>query len=342
MLFIPLPFVIAGLLFLLLARLIYERGTPRNAVYFYVLIGCYALSSTIIGLRWGYGFNGLLRYMSVLGASLPPLAWLAYKSLTASQPTIRGSSINLAPPAIVTILIFAWPDAIDVALILIYVIYATLMMNLAVQGPDALVRASLSHAVMAHRALIVTCTMLVMSLIVDSFIAFDFAKFGGIHASAYVSVASLLSVFILGAAAAAAGISQPADVIDEPGPSEPLQASPDDKNTFELIEKFVSEKFVFRDPDLTLNRLSRKMQIPARRISTAINRVRGESVSIYMNRHRIAEACRLLQETEQPITAIMFESGFQTKSNFNDSFRKITGTNPASWRENCNRAEKKT
>jgi AraC-like DNA-binding protein len=41
-----------------------------------------------------------------------------------------------------------------------------------------------------------------------------------------------------------------------------------------------------------------------------------KNVSQYVNGHRIAEACRFLKGAGQPVTAVMFESGFQTKSNF--------------------------
>ena len=48
----------------------------------------------------------------------------------------------------------------------------------------------------------------------------------------------------------------------------------------------------------------------------------------------IAEACRLLAETEEPITTVMFKAGFQTKSNFNREFRRVAGTSPSEWRSN--------
>jgi len=52
------------------------------------------------------------------------------------------------------------------------------------------------------------------------------------------------------------------------------------------------------------------MMVPARDISVAVNRVRSESVSRYLNRFRIEEACRLLKETDDPIIKIMLEAGF--------------------------------
>ena len=55
--------------------------------------------------------------------------------------------------------------------------------------------------------------------------------------------------------------------------------------------------------------------------------------------YRIAEACRLLTETDQPVTKIMFDVGFQTKSNFNGEFRRVTGMSPTAWREKTLLAE---
>ena len=71
---------------------------------------------------------------------------------------------------------------------------------------------------------------------------------------------------------------------------------------------------------------------PARRISTAVNRLHAKNISQYINEFRIAEACRLLTETDEPVTRIMFDAGFQTKSNFNREFRRVTGMSPMAWR----------
>ncbi len=69
------------------------------------------------------------------------------------------------------------------------------------------------------------------------------------------------------------------------------------------------------------------------RYRARVNRLAGKNVSQFINDFRIAEACRLLSETDMPVTAAMFESGFQTKSNFNREFRRVTALSPAAWRE---------
>jgi AraC-like DNA-binding protein len=72
--------------------------------------------------------------------------------------------------------------------------------------------------------------------------------------------------------------------------------------------------------------------VPARELSAAINSVTGQNVSQFVNNRRIAEACRLLEETKQSATTIMLDVGFSTKSNFNREFRRVTGKSPRQWR----------
>lgn len=92
------------------------------------------------------------------------------------------------------------------------------------------------------------------------------------------------------------------------------------------------EKKLYKEAELNLTRLSRRLHVPARRISEAINRIHGKSVSQYVNEFRVGEACRLLENSDMLISQIMFESGFQTKSNFNREFLRVTRQPPRQFR----------
>ena len=99
------------------------------------------------------------------------------------------------------------------------------------------------------------------------------------------------------------------------------------------FDALMRNKKLYRDPDLTLNRLSRRLGIPSRQISGAVNRLRDRNVSQAVNAYRIEEAKRLLSETDRPVSEIMLESGFQTKSNFNREFLRVTGISPSAFRQ---------
>jgi AraC-like DNA-binding protein len=55
----------------------------------------------------------------------------------------------------------------------------------------------------------------------------------------------------------------------------------------------------------------------------------------------VREACRSLADTDEPITRIMFDAGFQTKSNFNREFLRVTGMSPKAWRGRTSVANEK-
>lgn len=92
------------------------------------------------------------------------------------------------------------------------------------------------------------------------------------------------------------------------------------------------EQHLYRDPNLTLERRARRAGIPARRISATLNRIYGRNISQVVNEYRVSDAKRRLVKTPDPVTAILLESGFGTKSNFNREFLRITGMTPSSYR----------
>ncbi|WP_223861447.1 helix-turn-helix domain-containing protein [Geminicoccus harenae] len=324
----PLPWVVALLLAILLGRMA-TRGDDRPADRrFVALIAVYAILSVIIGLRWGYGIEAILPLQSVLAALLPPLAWLCFAGLTAAGRQRRWP--HALPACLVLVLIVLWPGPIDVVIIATFLAYGSALVRLALAGPDALRLAPLDEAPLVHRAVQVTAAALLASAFLDLAIWLDLQWWGGGHAALLVGLANVPVLLLLGIAAAVAGRRQaPAE---EPAPPAMPPADSKDVEIVRQIDTLMRTRRVFREPDLNLDRLARKAGIPARRISAAVNRLRNRNVSQYVNDHRIAEACRLLADTDLPVTAIMLEVGFQTKSNFNREFRRVTGTSPMAWR----------
>jgi len=105
-----------------------------------------------------------------------------------------------------------------------------------------------------------------------------------------------------------------------------------DHALMQTLNAVMNDKELFRDSNLTLARLAKRLSVPARDLSGAINRVTDENFSRFINGHRIAYAQRALQETDLPITEVMFEAGFLSKSSFNAEFRRVTGQTPSQFR----------
>ena len=85
---------------------------------------------------------------------------------------------------------------------------------------------------------------------------------------------------------------------------------------------------------ITLTQAARKLQVPARQLSNAINQLYGQSFSVHLNDLRIQEAQKLLlTQPDMPVIEVMQESGFSSKSNFNKEFLRVMKVSPTAFRE---------
>lgn len=106
----------------------------------------------------------------------------------------------------------------------------------------------------------------------------------------------------------------------------------EDEELFGALTHLMDEKHLYNDCNLTLIRVARRLGVPARDVSNAVNRCTDENFSRYVNGFRIRSAQVMLRETDLPITEIMLSCGFISKSSFNTEFRRITGQTPSRYR----------
>ena len=86
------------------------------------------------------------------------------------------------------------------------------------------------------------------------------------------------------------------------------------------------------DPDLGLPQLAAKVLLSTHDLSFVINEGFNENFFQFINRYRIEEAKRLLRSDAHKhlnILGIAYESGFRSKSTFNNTFKKLTGQSPS-------------
>ena len=95
----------------------------------------------------------------------------------------------------------------------------------------------------------------------------------------------------------------------------------------------LTESRLFLDTDLTVDRLAKRLTVPSRALSLAINQTKGVNVSQYVNDFRLDHAAALLVEGQGSVAEVMEQSGFLTRSNFYREFQRRFGVTPAAYRE---------
>jgi AraC-like DNA-binding protein len=334
LIFLPLPFVVAAMLLVLLVLLLHGDDPVERNRPFLALVALCALQSVVVGLRWGYEIEQLRFVLPILASWVPPLVLASFHRLIGGddRASLGAVWIHGVPPLVIAALVVLRQGPIDALLIAQYVGYALILLNLARPGVDALGEARFEGAQAAHRALIIAAVSLCLSALFDLAIVLDFEWAKGENIGIMVSNANLLGLLFIGLTALVADRAR----VQSAATADVAEASPDlsqDREILDHIHDLLVGQKLARDENLTLSRLARRARLPARQISAAVNRLAGKNVSQYINDFRIAEACRLLRETDMTVTAAMLESGFQTKSNFNREFRRVTGLSPVAWRE---------
>jgi AraC-like DNA-binding protein len=66
--------------------------------------------------------------------------------------------------------------------------------------------------------------------------------------------------------------------------------------------------------------------------SRYFRRSAGQSFSDTVHKLRLAHACQLLENTDEPISTICHRTGYQNLSNFNRQFRREYGITPGQYR----------
>lgn len=326
MLAIPLPFI-AGLIFaLVLHHSLKGVEAPGSRRYFIAFLILYALQGVVVGLHFGYGVRQLAPIQPITASVMPPLAFLAFRGLTEAK--VPRPWAHLWAPASVAFSVLFLQVLVDPLLFVIFLIYGFALWRLTRGGSeDVMAEASLQRMRPALRA--ARLTAILMFFFASSDVAVAIYAYAAGAESVPFAVA-IMNIVALAATGIYYLFPEPAHApASRDAPSLP---NAEDEAVVARARAALEEGALYRDENLSLARIARKAGIPARDLSTAINRATGLNVSQFVNNRRVEEACRLLDETRKSATAIMLDVGFSTKSNFNREFRRVAGMSPRQWR----------
>ncbi|KZS39624.1 hypothetical protein AWE51_08210 [Aquimarina aggregata] len=104
---------------------------------------------------------------------------------------------------------------------------------------------------------------------------------------------------------------------------------------FKELDFLMKEAKMYRDPNIGLDSMAKKLKISGNYLSQLVNKLSGYNFADYVNRFRIEDAKRKLKNpnfVHYTIISIALESGFNSKSTFYSAFKKLTGISPKEYR----------
>ena len=115
----------------------------------------------------------------------------------------------------------------------------------------------------------------------------------------------------------------------------PAAAGPNVQARAETLRTHMAQTQPYLNPELTIQHLAGQLQWPVRELSLLINHHLGQHFFDFVNEYRIHESMRQLRnpaQREQTVLEILYAVGFNSKSSFNTSFKKLTGQTPTQFR----------
>lgn len=296
------------------------------------------LALVILTLAW----EAAMILRPIVAMTLGPALYFYYLSLVSKEIAFKPVQfLHLVPALLLAVVIifklpFLW--LIDPFIIGNLIIYLGALSVILLGGVSRLSHLA-QYAGAAYRWLVVLAVLMFINLLVE-ILAFVEISSGTAPSESGVLLGGAILFLLFNAVALALVITR-APLMEwmhalqdlrliKPAPLEPEEA---ERIFATWHNQVISRALYKREGGLTLEQAGRILGIPARQISLAVNRVYGSSFSQYLNDCRVKEAQRLLvDQPDLPITMLMLEAGFTTKSNFNKEFQRVTGGSPSEYR----------
>jgi AraC-like DNA-binding protein len=346
MLTLPLPVVVALALAYTAAHAWFGGDRARWHPILMLMVLAAAAQSLLVALVQHYGVTGLRWLQPVTACVLPPLAWCAFVAVQVRSLRARDAWHGLAPLFALFCLLF-WPNGLDLAVIGSFSAYGVALLMALRPGVAELPLSRLASDNKPRWLWRFVALSLLVSALGDGLISLDQVMKLGESRGLLISAMSSFTLLAMGFI----GLSREWQMSDSIDVSRYSQLT-DSHNTSEAVDTkttadaldavdpaqltrldtYMREARPWLNPDLSLMALARKLGIPSKTLSGAVNLGHGENVARYVNRHRIEHACNLLL-SGQSVTNALYDSGFNTKSNFHREFQRIHKQTPTQWLE---------
>lgn len=153
----------------------------------------------------------------------------------------------------------------------------------------------------------------------------------------WVGVTTALSQLIVASAFALMGVLQPPILVTKTSGKEKSYANSalneaDMARIAKKLQSSMRDDQLFIDNTLSLKILSEHIKVSENYLSETLNQFLKINFFSFVNAQRIEKACELLRETDDSILDITYAVGFNSRSSFYASFKKVTEQTPREYR----------
>lgn len=305
------------------------RTSHRLLAAGFALMGVQFLLSR---LQFDVPGHWLVQMRPVLAMFLPPLLYLHLLVAERSEARLRvADAVHLAGPVLMLVVRLAGGEAlfIDGPILGGLALYAALIWYRSRQPAGDFAVRGVILAASLRRWRWMVLSWLLLTLASDTWITFEISSPPALEDSLGFGVAMLfLSGFFTYALVLVLHRSGPLGWVAARFRTAGLTADLNDR-----LAAHMRERQPHMDPELNIARLARQLGVPQRQLSEAVNTAHGVSFSVWVSQWRVETAKGIMRaEPEKGLLDVLHDSGFQSKSSFNKTFKELTGQTPSAWR----------
>jgi AraC-like DNA-binding protein len=334
MITLPLVWLVSALTTIAAFALAQDTRMPVQArLFLCVFLLTLASIGLLLGFRLSFDAPWAARLQPLVAVMVAPSAYLGFSALTQDLRTQWRNSLplNVVPVAFAQLAILVnLPISADIFVLAINSIYLVLIARLLRCQADDFIHVAPYALRIVRSAIKATIVLLGMMVATDLSIVAASLFAGDAYILTFLTgVSGIFTAFVFVVALVGAPMLlqvKKGDATKVEGPTD------NDSATRAALDVLMNDTHLYADSNLTLSRVARRLSVPVRDVSNAINRTTGENFSRYINGFRIRHAQCALRDTELSITEVMFEAGFVSKSSFNTEFRRVTGQSPSQFR----------
>jgi AraC-like DNA-binding protein len=331
---LTLPLPIVTFILAVFACALVWRLDLGNRLAHRCLLGAFVMmciGTLLIALRFGYGIEQFILIQRVIPLFIAPLIAFGFAAFYWPKDRVtRWVFMHWMFVFAFVAVMQVFPkylSAFDVVIGLTHLLAIAALLYMWRLGQDRLVYAPLGLGPNLRRWTVLAASCLAVVFLFETSIAISFAMQRMDQA---VTLVSYGSVFLLVSTLTAIVV-----FTNRKKTGVVVAVVPHDVDVSLEVKarELLNETQLFLDTDLTLERLARRLHVPARALSEAINQTQGMNVSQYVNGFRLSHAAEMLVQTDQSVTRVLERSGFLTRSNFYREFERVYQQSPVEYRK---------